>query len=126
MAMKSWRNYIKEITIIVGVVLLVIVMMDYNTRLEKLNQLNEKAFAARAEATALFETQIILQTQIAEATSDPVTEGEARNNGEIQAGDQRIVPVPAAGAPLLDNPIPTPTSERVQKWQIWLALFFGE
>ena len=95
--MKSWRNYIKEITIIVGVVLLVIVMMDYNTRLEKLNQLNEKAFAARAEATALFETQIILQTQIAEATSDPVTEGEARNSGEIQAGDQRIVPIPAVG-----------------------------
>ncbi len=124
--MKFWRNYIKEITIIAGVILLVFLMMDYNTRLERLNQLNEKAIAVRTEATAIFEMQISLRTQIAEATSEPVTVAEARNNGEIQEGDQRIVPLPTAGAPLLDAPIPIVASERVKKWQIWLALFFGE
>ena len=124
--MKSWRKYIKEITIIAGVLLLVIFMTDYNARLEKLHQLNEKAFTVRAEATAVFETQMVLQTQIAEATSDAVTEGEARNNGEIQEGDYRIVPLPALGAPLFDTPMPASASERVQKWQIWMALFFGE
>ena len=124
--MKSWRRYIKEISIIAGVLLLVIFMTDYNARLEKLHQLNEKALTVRAEATAVFETQIALRTQISEATSEAVTEGEARNNGEIQEGDYRIVPLPALGAPLLDTPMPAPTSERVQKWQIWVALFFGE
>ena len=124
--MKSWRNYIKEMTIIAGVIVLVFLMMDYNTRLGKLNQLNEKALTIRAEATAVFETQIVLQAQIAEATSDPVTEGEARNNGEIQEGDHRIVPLPVEGAPLLDRAVPTPEPERIKKWQVWMELFFGE
>jgi|SaaInlLV_10m_DNA_4_1040232.scaffolds.fasta_scaffold42353_1 hypothetical protein len=126
MDMKSWRNYIKEVVIIMGVILLIFLMMDYNARLEKLNQLNEKALVVRAEATAVFVTQAALQTQIAEATSDAVTEAEARNNGEIQEGDQRIVPLPADGAPLLDTAMPPPAPERVKKWQVWMELFFGE
>ncbi|MBT3321121.1 MAG: hypothetical protein HN392_02440 [Anaerolineae bacterium] len=123
--MKSWQNYIKEITIIIGIILLIF-LLNYNTRLEKLNQLNEKALIVRAEATAVYKTQVSLQTQIAEATSAPITEKEARNNGEIQEGDQRIVPLPAAGAPLLDTPTIIPAPQRVKKWQIWTALFFGE
>ena len=123
--MKSWKNYIKQITIVIGLVLLVF-LMNYNTRLEKLNQLNEKALIVRAEATAVFQTQASLQTQIAEATSDPITEEKARNNGEIQEGDQRIVPLPASGAPSLDAPVLPPTPERIKKWQIWMLLFFGE
>ena len=126
MSMKSWRNYIKEVAIIVGIILLVIIMTDYNTRLEKLHQLNEKAITVRAEATAVSQTKTSLETQIAQATSDPITEGEARNNGEIQEGDQRIVPLPADGAPLLDTPENKPPAEPILKWQIWLALFFGE
>ena len=113
-------------TIVAGIILLVFLMMDYNTRLEKLSQLNEKALVVRVEATMVFETQVALQTQIAEATSDAVTEGKARNNGEILDGDQRIIPLPAEGAPLLDTVIPTPAPERVQKWQVWMELFFGE
>ena len=124
--MKYWRKYIKEIIIIISVILLTLLMMDYNTRLEKLNQLNEKALIVRAEATAVFEAQIVLQTQIAQATSETVTEAKARNNGEIQEGDQRIVPLPATGAPLLDSVAPPPAPERVQKWQAWMELFFGE
>ena len=126
MPMKFWKNYLREIVVIVAVVLLIFVMMDYNARLDKLNQLNEKAAYVRAEATAVFETQVALQTEIANATSEPVTEGEARNNGEIQAGDQRFVPIPADGAPLLDGSLPQPPVERLMKWEVWAALFFGE
>jgi len=124
--MKFWKRYSREIFIIAGVLLLIVVMMDYNTRLEKLSELNEKALAVRAEATMVLQTQIALQTEIAAATSAPVTEGEARNNGEIQDGDQRIVPLPADGEPLLDASTPTPFPEPVQKWQVWMALSFGE
>ena len=124
--MKFWQKYIKEIAIIAGVILLTILMMDYNTRLEKLNQLNEKALTVRIKATAAIETQISLQTQIAEANSESVTEREARNNGAIQAGDQRIIPLPATGAPLIDTVLPTPVPERIKKWEVWVALFFGE
>lgn len=114
----------KEILIVVGVLVLVLLVMDYNTRIEKLTQLNDKAVAVRAEATQAVETQIALQTQIAVATSDPVTEGEARNNGEIQEGDQRIVPMPAPGNLPPGVIESTPVPERLLKWQIWYALFF--
>ncbi len=114
----------KEIVIIVGVIVLVFLVMDYNTRLAKLNQLNETALTARAEATQAVQTQIALQTQIAIAPSDPVTEREARNNGEIQEGDHLIVPMPAPGALPDAAAAPTPPSERLMKWQIWYALFF--
>ncbi len=124
--MKFWKKYTKEFVIIVGVVLLILLMMDYNARLEKLNLLSEKVASVRAEATMLIETQVVLQTQIAEATSESVTEGEARNNGEIQDGDQRIVPIPAEGAPLIDTSVPTPAPEPLMKWQVWVELFFGE
>ena len=123
--MKSWKNYFKELAIIAGVVLLVFLMMDYNSRLDKLNQLNDKALTVRAEATEVNQTQITLQTQIAEATSDAITEREARNSGEIQEGDQRIVPLPSDGPPLPDTFIPTPVPERIKKWQVWMELFFG-
>ncbi len=122
--MKSWRNYIKEAVIIASVILLTILMMDYNARLEKLNLLNEKAANIRAEATMVVETQVSLQTQIAEATSEHITEAEARSNGEIQEGDQLIVPLAAEGAPLLDTTLPPPVPEQIKKWQVWMALFF--
>jgi hypothetical protein len=122
--MKFWRNSMKEIAIIVGVIVLVFLVMDYNTRLAKLNQLNETALTARAEATQAVQTQIALQTQIAIAPSDPVTEREARNNGEIQEGDHLIVPMPAPGALPDAATAPTPPPERLMKWQIWYALFF--
>jgi len=124
--MKFWKNYTKEIAIILGVILLIAIMMDYNTRLEKLNQLNDKASVVRAEATAMIETQIALQTQIALADTDSTTEEEARNNGEIQEGDQLIVPLAQEGAPLVDTPLATPEPRPVKKWEVWMALFFGK
>ncbi len=114
----------KEIAIIAGVIVLVFLVMDYNTRLEKLNQLNETALTARAEATQAVQTQISLQTQIAMAPSAPIIEREARNNGEIQEGDQLIVPIPAPGTLPTEVTAPTPPTERLMKWQIWYALFF--
>ena len=122
--MKFLQNSMKEILIVAGVLALVLLVMDYNTRIEKLTQLNEKATIVRAEATHAVETQIALQTRIAVATSDPVTEGEARNNGEIQEGDQRIVPLPAPGNLPPGIIQSEPVSERLMKWQIWYALFF--
>lgn len=122
--MKFWRNHNKEIAIIAGVILLTLLVMDYNTRLEKLNHLNEKALSVRVEATQVVQTQLALETQIALATSAQVTEGEARNHGEIQEGDQVIVPLPASGNLPVEISAPEPIPERLMKWQIWHALFF--
>ncbi len=114
----------KEILIVLGVLILVLVVMDYNKRIEKLTNLNEQAVMVRAQATHAVETQVALQTQIAVATSDPITEEEARNQGEIQEGDQLIVPLPAPGDLPPGVIVSTPVPERLMKWEIWYALFF--
>lgn len=122
--MKFWRNSMKEILIVVLVLVVVLVVMDYNTRIEKLTHLNDKALIARAQATHAVETQVALQTQIAVATSDPITEEEARNQGQIQEGDQLVVPLPAQGNLPPDVIVSTPVPEHLMKWEIWYALFF--
>lgn len=114
----------KEILIVLGVLLLVLVVTDYNKRIEKLNHLSEQAVMIRAQATQMVETQIALQTQVAVATSDPITEEEARNQGQIQAGDHLVVPLPAPGNLPPGVIVSTPASERLMKWEIWYALFF--
>ncbi len=124
--MNFWKKYTKEIAIIFGVILLIAIMMDYNARLEKLNQLNDKALSVRAEATAMIETQIALKTQIALADTETTTEEEARNSGKIQDGDQLIVPLPQEGAPLADAPLATPEPRPVKNWEVWMTLFFGK
>ena len=124
--MKSLPLHFKQLSIAAGIVLLVVLVMDYNTRLDDLHQLNQKAAIVRVQATQVIQTQVALQTQIAEATSAQVTEYEARENGKILEGDQRVVLIPIEGAPLVNDPISAPPPERMKKWQVWVELFFGE
>jgi hypothetical protein len=124
--MKSWPTHFKQLAILLGIVLLVGFMMSYNTRLGELNHLTQKAATVRVEATQVMQTQQALQTQIAAATSDTVTEREAREQGQIRDGDQRIVLVPADGPPIIEHGQAAPTPERITRWQVWLELFFGK
>lgn len=124
--MKSWPLHFKQIAIALGIVLLVGFVMSYNTRLEELNHLTQKVATVRVQATQSIHTQIALQTKIAEATSESVTEHEVREKGEILEGDQRIVLIPEPGAPPLELTVPAPPTERIKKWQVWVELFFGQ
>jgi hypothetical protein len=111
----------------IGILVLILMIMDFNSRLETLNALKKQAGIVSAQATQAMQTQMALQTQVSFAQSDQVVHEWARNEGHyIQNGDQPVVPVEVPGlvpeALSTATPFPTPMSN----WLVWWNLFFGE
>ena len=124
--MKSWRFPLKQFLFIAGILLLMILVMDFNVRMEKLDALKEKSASVYAQATEVSLTHVALQTQIAEAKSDDFTEqyGNA-NPGLAKPEDHPVRPIGDGNAIPTPTPSPTPTPTPQSNWQIWWELFFG-
>ena len=125
--MKSIPIDWRRVALIVGVIFLVAVIVDFNTRLEELDRLNRKADITRAEATQAAWTQIVLETRVGHASSDQIVEEQARSEGHmIQEGDIPVSVLGDEGVPLPTNPEPTPIPTPKPNWQLWWDLYFGE
>ncbi len=119
----DWRR----VAIIVGVLFLVVVIVDFNTRLEELDRLNRKADTTRAEATQATWTQIALETRVGHAGSDQIVEEQARSESHmIQEGDRPVSVLGDEGAVPPEKPEPTPIPTPKPNWQLWWDLYFGE
>lgn len=118
----KWRN----ILIILGIFTAVILLVDFNRRMEELNLLTAQLNAVGAEATAVIQTQTALAGQLAYATSEGAVEEWAYENKMVRPGEHPVVLVPEAN--ITSTPEPTPVSqvEQLPSWRIWLELFFGE
>jgi cell division protein FtsB len=108
-------------------IILILLMMDFNNRLGEMLRLNEQRGVSSAELTQLVETQQFLEKQIAYATSDVAVQEWARQEGRmIQPGDIPIVPIAPPGSVQATESAPVPTVQAVSNWQVWEALFFGK
>ena len=117
----------RRVAAFVGILVLILMIMDFNSRLETLNALKKQAGIVSTQATQAMQTQMALQTQVAYAQSDQVVHEWARTEGHyIQNGDQPVVPVEVPGLvpEALSTPTPFPTP--MPNWQVWWTLFFGE
>ncbi|NWG34615.1 MAG: hypothetical protein HXY42_09250 [Chloroflexi bacterium] len=125
--MSALPFHVRRVLIIIGIVVLVFMILEFNRRLEELNLLTEQAEIFRTEVTQAVRTQNALQTAVAYANSTAAVEEWARVDGHyIKDGDLPVVPVEAPGDPpiILATPIPTPTP--MQNWEVWYTLFFGD
>ncbi|MBN1453776.1 MAG: septum formation initiator family protein [Anaerolineales bacterium] len=119
----DWRR----VAVIAGVLFLVVIIVDFNSRLEKLDRLNRQAVITRAEATQVSLTRVALETQVSNASSDQIVEEQARSEGHmIQEGDHPVSILGDEGEPVLTNIEPTPIPTPKPNWQLWWDLFFGE
>ncbi len=119
----NWRR----IGIFVGIGVLVLIIIEFNARIEELNQLTNEAVTHRAQATQAMQTQIALQTQVAYATSDAAVEDFAReDNHMILEGEIPAVPYGTGDGEVISTPTPIPTPTPMPNWQVWWNLFFGE
>ncbi len=110
-----------------GIFVLILVVIEFNTRLEELNRLNDQRDQVRAIATQAMQTQIALNTQVAYAESTAAVDEWARTQGHyVQEGDQPVIPIgqPGSEPVIVSTPIPTPTP--MQNWEVWWSLFFSE
>jgi hypothetical protein len=116
----------RHILFAVVLVIVVILIIDFNQRVSELNRLTGILEDVQAQGTAVMETQVALLTQVSYAGSDAYPEQWAYENGWKREADNLIVPVPV-GTPLATpveaaaQPTPAPAN-----WQVWWDLFFGE
>jgi hypothetical protein len=75
----------------------------------------------------LQKTLVVLNTQIAYATSEGAVEEWAYVEGHmVRQGENLIVPLQPEGATQVPLVVPTATPIPVSNWDIWMALFSGE
>lgn len=118
---------LRRVGVIIGILMLVFIVLEFNRRLEELNMLNEQNKFVQTQATQAIQTQAALQTQVAYANSNAAVEEWARIDGHyIQDGDLPVVPLGESGAPPLEASTPVPTPTPLQNWEVWWALFFGK
>ncbi len=125
--MKRLPTLFKQILLIAGVLILVVMIVEFNDRLDEYNRLNDVAGGLRATATADIMTQTALQDEIVFATSVEAVETFVYGGGGMALpGDQSIGLVPGNTA----TPTPTLPAEAqatpVPKWMIWWELFFSD
>jgi hypothetical protein len=125
--MDRWPINPRRVLIFAGILVLILMVMDFNARLEQLDLLRKQARIVEAQATQAMQTQLALQTQVAFAGSDEVVNQWARTEGHyIQPGDQPIVPVGVPGATPGEAPSPTPQPTALPNWRVWWNLFFEQ
>lgn len=104
-----------------------LMVIDFNARLEELNLLKKHAQSLGAQATQAVQTQAALQTQVAYSASNQAVEDWARSEGHlVQPEDQPVVPVGQPGTAPIVISTPTPAPTPMPNWQVWWNLFFGQ
>lgn len=117
---------VRRVAALIGILLLVFIVLEFNRRLEELNMLNAQSRLVQTQATQAVQTQLALQTQVAYANSDAAVEEWARTDGHyIQDGDLPVVPLGEPGAAPIDASTPTPVPTQPSNWEVWWDLFFG-
>jgi len=118
---------LRRLGIFISIGVLLILVMNFNTRLEELARLKNEAATVQAQATAILVTQSALQTQLALATSAVAAEEYARNQARMaQPGDKVFVPLVAPGATPQPTPAAIPIFTNLNKWDVWMILIFGK
>ncbi len=125
--MDRWPINPRRVVVFAGILVLMLLVIDFNARLEELDLLRKHEAAISTQATQAVQTQITLQTQVAYAGSNQAVEDWARGEGHyVQPGDQLVVPVGEPGGTPSEAVSPTPVPTPVPNWQVWWDLFFGE
>ncbi len=124
--MDRWPINPRRVAVFVGMLVLVLMVVDFNARLEELNLLRKHAEVLGGQATQAVQTQVALETQVAYAASNQAVEDWARTEGHmVQPGDEPVVPVGQPGTVPLQQPTATPPPTPMPNWQVWWNLFFG-
>ena len=126
--MQWFRPHFKQILTGALIVIIILLMAEFNNRMTELDRLTVQRDRAAAQITSLVQTQIFVETQIAYATSVAAVEEWAYEEGRlVRPGDQPVVPLPSGGEQDGLTPVPVVpinTEDFVENWEVWLALFF--
>ena len=122
--MKFQRRYV---LITIGLIVLIVMIVDFNSRMANLDRLTSQLDTVRVEGTAVMQTQAALVTKVSYASSTQAVEDWAYQDGHWVRDDEKPIGlVPSGNVTPTPPPLPTQTSQEVPNWRIWWELFFGE
>jgi hypothetical protein len=125
--MNTWRSGWRLGVLMIGFALLVLLVMDFNTRMADLRRLTSEHDQVSAQVTDLYSTQSSYETAVAKATAEEAVLVWAYTyQHEVKEGDTLIVPIEVPGSIPTPEPTPTPTPEVIHNWQVWLSLFVDQ
>jgi hypothetical protein len=117
----------KPVLILIGFVVLILLVMDFNNRMAELRRLTAEKEVVGARVTSLVQTQASLETQVAYATSEAAVYYWAYNFEHLgEEGDVLVVPIQVEGSQPQPTPTPEITPEVIQNWQVWLSLLVDQ
>jgi uncharacterized protein (DUF58 family) len=119
---RGWRYGL----LVMGLAVLALLVMDFNSRMAELRRLTAERELVSARVTQQVQTQNALKQQIAYATSERAVMEWAYQDGRmVRPGDNPVVPVAPAGATPSPTPAQVVTQVTVSNWERWLSLFIG-
>jgi hypothetical protein len=120
---RTWLGW-KYALLVIGLVVLSLLVMDFNNRMVELRRLSDKREDVAIEATDLMYTQVYLETQIAYATSEAAVNEWAYEEGHmVREGENLVIPLEYPGFTPEVTFVPTTTPEPESNFQIWFSLF---
>jgi len=124
--MIRWLQSWKYILVVVGLVVLALLIMDFNSRMEEWRRLTVQKEIISAQVTSLAATDAYLERQIAYATSPAgVMEWAYQDGHWVRSDDYLVVPIsPDGGSEPAAELAPIVVREQVENWQLWVSLFF--
>jgi hypothetical protein len=113
-----------QVVLLVGVLLAMLVVLDFNQRLAAAQRLRDAANTAQVEVQILETEQAILVTQVAYATTDAAVIEWAHEQGKsVQPGEVLVVPILPTPPPTIVPHIVTAPA-LLPNWMLWWSLFF--
>jgi hypothetical protein len=117
---------LRRFAVFAGILFLILVIIDFNNRLESLNRLQKQDGVLQAQVTQGMQTHAALEAQATYAASDQAVQDWARQEGrDAQPGDQSVIPVGKDGSAPVQQSETAPSPTPMPNWQIWWNLFFG-
>ena len=113
----------KYAVFVLSLVLLALLVMDFNNRSAELSRLTADHEVVEARLQTRLQTQEALVTQIAYATSEAAVADFAAKNHLSRPGNYPVVPLPVGEITPTPAPRPVVTPVVVHNWERWLSLF---
>ncbi len=127
MKIGPFQPNLRRLGVFILIGIFIVLVLNFNARLEELSHLQAEASTVRAQGTAVMVTQEALQTLVALATSPAAVDEYARNQARMgQPGDKAFVVVPAPGVTPQPTPTATPVTMNMTKWDVWMLLIFDK
>ena len=123
--MKFFRSWLNRIFVLGGVLVLLVLVMDLNSRMVHMVQLRAEMEAELAKVNELKAIEAVLDEQIKYAESDDIVEKWARQENWMQReGDFIIMLIPNGEPPqemFVQTSAPQQQLENWEAWKLWLT-----